>query len=125
MDDNPYSAPKEEPAHPSPASRVGFASLILASTAIGLFVLVIAHARIDRTRRRPEVNWVGPFAAWAVSMEILGWILVAVAGFVALAAVEKDASGKDIVNRHAAYALTIVLISVLGNCFFWMVALED
>jgi hypothetical protein len=53
MDNHPCSAPEEESDHPSPASRVGFASLILASTAIGLFVLVIAHVRIDRTRRRP------------------------------------------------------------------------
>ncbi len=126
VNENPYAAPNRDRAKSLPlAYRAGIASFVFACAATGLFVLVAAHAHIDRTHRQPKISWEGPLAAWIAPMEILGWSCEAVAAILAFGAL----AGRTEPNaRRAAFAwlaLAIVQFSVFGNCLFWIAAKED
>lgn len=126
MDDNPYSPPQHEGKPPSPACRAGLASIALGSAATGLFVAVGSHARIVSIHRLDkEVRWEGPLAKWAIFMEILGWILVAVAALLASGTVRKDDYGKTTFSAWGIFGLTLVLFNLLGHCLFFAALAES
>lgn len=115
-----YGPPQVRPKRES--DRAAIASRILIAVATTFLVLAALHLRSDRTHRRPVITWEGPLAPIAFSLACAGWLLSALAIFVAA---YSQTACESRYNRSFVAVAILGTCNLCGSCLWSIGLLED